>query len=248
MPECAFCPHDGKLSAEHITSEWMSQLFPGKLSVWYTKGRGKKTRWQSDTMDWKARVVCETCNNTWMSDIEAKHAKPVLTPLITGGLDIPIRLAEARSMALFAFKTAVVLDHANRRPESHFFERSLRHSFRENLSIPANVQMWLGGFVGHRGNGHFTTLYHQGQLSATDSFLMYVCTFALGNLAIQVVAVKDKANDAIIRSDPRFKVLAVPFWPGLRPDFVWPARDALRSNSDFDAFANRWETIEVIPL
>ena len=33
---------------------------------------------------WKARVVCGDCNNGWMSDLENDHAKPVLTPLITG--------------------------------------------------------------------------------------------------------------------------------------------------------------------
>jgi len=42
-------------------------------------------------MDWKVRVVCEKCNNTWMSDIEHNHAKPVLTPLVTGQMNIPNR-------------------------------------------------------------------------------------------------------------------------------------------------------------
>jgi hypothetical protein len=71
-------------------SEWLSELFPGRVHAWYGEG-GKLKSFQSDSMDWKVRVVCEKCNNTWMSDIEHNHANPVLTPLVTGQMNIPNR-------------------------------------------------------------------------------------------------------------------------------------------------------------
>jgi hypothetical protein len=115
MNECAFCDYKGKLSAEHIASQWMQELFPGRRTAWLKNDKMKERKqFETDTMDWKAKVVCENCNNTWMSDIETEHAQPALTPLITGEMDIPIDLSRAHSMALFAFKTTVVLDHARR--------------------------------------------------------------------------------------------------------------------------------------
>src|ERR1017187_10244882 len=116
MKECAFCEHTGKLSAEHIASDWMKDLFPGRRTAWFfNRETGVRKNFDSDSMDWTAKVVCESCNNGWMSDIESHHAKPALTPLITGEMDIPINLERAQSMALFAFKTAVILDHSQRR-------------------------------------------------------------------------------------------------------------------------------------
>src|ERR1035438_7369483 len=156
----------------------MEKLFPGDVEIQRQDRDGNLTVRMSDEIDWKARVVCKKCNETWMSNIESQHAEPVLTPLITGELDLPIGLAEARSIALFSFKTAVVLDHANRRAESPFFDRRSRHLFRKSLAIPISVQMWLCGFIKHRGNGRFTTLYHKPETASGDSWLMYVCTCA----------------------------------------------------------------------
>src|ERR1700677_4836142 len=115
MKECAFCPHTAKLSAEHIVSAWMDELFVGPVKTKITDTAGFVREWKSSELDWKAKVVCGPCNNTWMSEIESKHAKPVMTPLIKGDSAFPIGSSEAHSLALFAFKTAVVLDHAHRR-------------------------------------------------------------------------------------------------------------------------------------
>jgi hypothetical protein len=247
MGECAFCPHTGKLSLEHIISQWTAELFPGKIIARRTdRDTGEVREWKCDSVDLTAKVVCENCNNTWMSEIESQHAKPVLTPLITGELDIPIGLTEARSIALFSFKTAVILDHANRRGQSPFFDSNSRYLFREKLAIPISVQMWLCGFIKHRGDGRFITLYHQPESFTGENWLMYVCTFAIGNLALQVVAVKDKTERAIFRPTPGFEYVAVPFWPELHPKYIWPGVDALRSPEDFNVFASRWQNIELI--
>ena len=114
------------------------------------------------------------------------------------------------------------------------------------MDIPLmNVSMWLCPYSGHRGNGQFITLYHQPQHPAADSWLMYVCTFAIGNLAIQVVAVKDYVGQSVIRPMPGFDELAIPFWPGLQTNYIWPGTTALRNSDDFKAFASRWKNIQV---
>jgi len=223
---------------------WTAKLIPGKIRARFfdhKTGKDRELKW--DYPDFKAKVVCKKCNETWMNDIENEHAQPTLTPLITGQVDIPLGLSEARSMALFSFKTAVVLDQANR-TKPPFFDRSSRHNFRETLSIPAYVQMWLCAYTGHRGSGQFLTIYHQ--QAATNGWHMYVCTFAIGNLAIQVLAVKEMADNVLFRPTINFDPLAVPFWPGMQRNYVWPGTAAIRSADEFTNFAGRWQNIEVI--
>jgi hypothetical protein len=246
MKECAFCDHQGKLSAEHIASDWMRDLFPGRRTGWFKNDKMEEPKhFEADSIDWTAKVVCESCNNGWMSDIESQHAKPALTPLITGQFDVPIDRTRAHSMALFAFKTAVILDHQQRRDSGPFFSKRIRYAFREHRTIPGMVNMWFCGYKGHRGNGQFKTAYMKGEVSPSDHFLMYVCTCAIGNFVFQVLAVKQIGN---FRFRPRggFEGLGVPFWPEVPRDFVWPPRYALDGIPQFEAFSDRWRTVDRI--
>jgi hypothetical protein len=241
MKECGFCDYTGKMSAEHIVSEWMRGLFPGPIRARY----GDAKEFKTDSMDWKTRVVCAKCNNTWMSNIESQHAKPVLTPLMRGVVNLPIGLAESRSIALFAFKTAMVLDLANR-DRTPFYSRRIRHAFKEHGNIPPSVQMWLCGYAGHRGGGQVRTLYHEGRTADGYTAQMYACTCAFGHFVFQVLGVK-QIGEFSFRSLAPFKPdLAVPFWPRLVRNFVWPHRVALKSRDEFIAFSDRWQKVEII--
>ncbi|MGA3081476.1 MAG: hypothetical protein ABSD44_08855 [Terracidiphilus sp.] len=242
MSECAFCPHTGKLSAEHIASAWMRELFPGRRTAWIQNDNMKERKtFETDSIDWTAKVVCENCNNTWMSAIEGKHAKPALTPLITGQMDIPIDRSRAHSMALFAFKTAVVLDHTQRFREP-FFSKRIRYAFRQHLAIPNMVNMWFCGIKDHRGNGQFKSAYMKGDASPAEHFLMYVCTCAIGCFVFQVLAVTQIGN---ARFSPLggFEGLGEPFFPSIRRGYIWPPRFALDGVSEFEAFADRWRNV-----
>jgi len=242
MGECAFCPYVGKLSAEHIASDWRRELFPGRRTAWLQNDRIKERKYfETGSMDWTAKVVCNNCNNTWMSAIESGHAKPALTPLITGQFDIPIDRSRAHSIALFAFKTAVVLDHAQRLREP-FFSKRLRYGFRLHHTIPGIVNMWFCGYKGHRGNGQFKTAYMKGAASSSDHCLMYACTCAIGCFVFQVLAVKQIGN-ARFRPLGGFEDLAVQFFPGVRPNCIWPDPYALDGIAQFEAFADRWRNV-----
>jgi len=246
MKECAFCSHQGKLSNEHIVSQWLKGLFPGRITSIIGDGRGLKKPFTSESIDWKAKVVCEACNNNWMSDIESHHAKPILTPLVTGKMDIPIDQAAAHSLALFVFKTAVILDHSNRSREP-FFSRRIRHAFRIHRLIPSDVNMWMCGYAGHRAGVHAITLYHQAESTTGYRFDMYACTCAFGNFVFQMLAVKQLRALQLRTLSSAPKNVSIPFWPKIRDGFVWPPRLALMNRSDFNAFAARWgQDIELI--
>ena len=114
---------------------------------------------QSAGLDWTAKVVCEACNNGWMKLIERDHAMPTITPIIKGS---PICLLPSgiASLAVFAFKLAVVADHMHSR-RAPFFRPSIRTAFHDSLRIPLGVQMWLSAYhsATPRNAGLFNTYY-----------------------------------------------------------------------------------------
>jgi hypothetical protein len=244
MKECAFCTNSGKMSAEHIFPQWVRGLFPGKKAAFYIGGASNRNeRFETETIDWKAKVVCEKCNTTWMSDIEGVHGKPVLTPFIVGEIGIPITQETARSIALYAFKTAVVANHADHKLQP-FFSARLRHEFRVNHGIPGNVNIWICGIKHHQGDVRIKTVYYSGQLSTTNHWKMYVFTCGIGCLIMQVVAVEQFGR---IRFLPhaRYKDIGIPITLPISPDCVWPGRYVLDGNVDFDGFANRWAQVDL---
>jgi hypothetical protein len=234
--ECAFCPSTAKLSGEHVWSDWMNKLVPGKKKFLNII---EGTDWSSNTLNWKAKVVCEPCNNTWMSNIEEKHAKPAMADLIGDKLDILIPQSRANSIALFAFKTTVVLEHLSRRRTGRFFPREVRHRFRQTLDIPPSINMWMAGYL-PLGQGRCTTIYHE--LPDPRSLELYVCTYAIGHFAFQVVAERKPSSYAQSPAAGS-ELLAVPFWPRIPSGFEWPPKAVLKSVKDFDLFASRWQIL-----
>ena len=122
----------------------MGDLFPGRKRFTRKNEKGEIIgEWSSDKIDWRARVVCEPCNNTWMSHIE-NRAKPVLSRFILGEAQT-ICQPDADVIAPFAFKSAVIFDHIRFDHAKPFFSRSARHRFRTERAIPASVRMFLAG-------------------------------------------------------------------------------------------------------
>jgi hypothetical protein len=239
---CAFCPSTAKLTAEHLWSDWMNALLPGKKRFKEKNTQGQIIRkWGSDDLNWKAKVVCGECNNGWMSDIESDHAKPALADLISGKRNIPINDNRARSIALFCFKTAAVFDLISKN-HAPFFRREERYAFRDTLTIPSNVGMWMVHFA-PVGEGRVHTGYLAASLSPAHYFQMYVCTFGAEHFVFQLVAAR--TADRFVPT-PGFEYLAVPFWPRFGPNFRWPPFLSLRNDDDFQALSLRWKDISFL--
>jgi len=241
MPkECAFCPETAKLSAEHLWSNWMNDLFPGKKRFTSKNEHGEIVAdWSSEKLDWKARVVCVQCNNTWMSNIESGAKSPMSAFIL--GKSGPISQSCADSIALFAFKSAVIFDHI-RRDREPFFSRSVRHGFRESLAVPASLRMFMAGFL-PLGKGHVHTCYHEGALSATDRITLYVCTYAVGHFVFQVVGQKQQGYANVTLQPRELQAFALEFWPWVPDGASWPPAHVLQTVEDFDSFSSRWRDL-----
>jgi hypothetical protein len=239
--ECAFCPNTADFSGEHIWSDWFNKVLPFKKGIRFTIRNDKREivrMWTAPELNWETNVVCGKCNSGWMSELENNHAKPAMVNLILDKRGTRVGLSRARSIALFAFKTAVIFDHlARKRP--HFFERSARHEFRKSLTIPLNVAMWLTRY-GPSARGEANTAYHEGRPTPERSIEIYVCTYSVQSFVLQVVSYKTVGVGAF---SPENEFPAIPFWPKLIPEngIVWPPIVSLNSLGEFNAFSDRWQ-------
>ena len=216
----------------------MDALLPGKKRFTQKNADVRIIRrWVASELNWKAKVVCGACNNTWMNDIENHHAKPALADLITGKLEISIDTKRANSIALYCFKTAMVFDLISSH-HAPFFRKEERYAFKDSLAIPANVKMWMATFA-PVGRGEVHTGYLSGTTSPTNYFQMYVCTFGVEHFVFQLLASRTTRKFAPM---PGFEDIAVPFWPKFNGR-VWPQRYALRTTQEFDTFSLRWKSI-----
>jgi len=125
--KCAFCGGKAKLSGEHLWSAWIRNLFPDEEKFVFRRQFADAPIakwWESKNLDPTAKVVCEPCNNEWMSELENDHAKPALTPMIVSASSQTLTPSKASSIASFMFKQAVIchfMDRTSTRYPSSFF-------------------------------------------------------------------------------------------------------------------------------
>lgn len=198
-------------------------------------------QWPMSAIDLTAKVVCKACNEGWMSNLEQRHAMPAMTDLIIGKTELISLQLRTDAIARFAFKTAVIIDHMQR--DEPFFPRSARHHFAKSLKIPRDVRMWIAGYL-PMSSGSVNACYHGASVDSNRKLDLYVCTYAVGHLAFQVVAAKCTGIRAF---DPRpgFEYSAVPIWPAVPQGVSWPPSEVIRTKADFQTFSDRWETIGV---
>jgi hypothetical protein len=220
----------------------MGKLFP-PTTVNFSKidtGGSVSGQWTNAGLNLKAKVVCKICNESWMSDIEYLHAKPAMSDLILGKRVQEITAAQAHSISLFAFKTAVIANHML--PENEeFFDISDRYSFRESLFIPSKVGMWLLGFAPENAGGIRSVNVYFPDKNA-PKLTLNICSFYVGQFGFQVVSLKSLTVTQI-QSLPTPDNLTVLFYPTLTSGISWP-RSTVLGREVFDNFAYRWNSVK----
>ena len=145
--KCAFCGA-GKLSKEHVWSDWAKDILPrsaGSQQFFYQQWPGdapqlrQTTDRQGNITGTKLRVVCERCNNGWMSVVESQ-AREVVSAVMTGR---PMMLTRQPRELLRQWLTLklIVLDAS--RPDHQVFLEDERRAFMEKRLSPATLKLWL---------------------------------------------------------------------------------------------------------
>lgn len=233
---CIFCGGGGvrgnPISKEHIWPEWMHPHLPKmeKAKNWsatvsvgltpLTVQRNKSRLGHPFTKT--LRVVCKTCNESWMGSIE-QQAKAHFTKLFQPKpylLDLQAKRTIAKWMAL---KTLVLEFDGDSSPVASI---EMREAFRKHQTIPNGMKIWMAhhnhfewacGYWG-RGlvtssipNSHFMSLKKNVQTTAFGAgplfFLVYFSTtsFELG------------LNPRV--HDPK---MIMPLWPPDNKEAHWP--------------------------
>ena len=109
---CLFCG-EGNLTIEDVWPKWLLGICPPRR-ITVTGLDKKPLSWAGPAAAIRARVVCQRCNNGWMSDLESAVCK-FLKPLIEGASE-PVFLSVTEQLQLGAWltKTAMVIGPACR--------------------------------------------------------------------------------------------------------------------------------------
>ena len=116
------------MSAEHLWPQWIERLNPkykGRYAFQTGGGAtGKATlSWVKRSIDMKAHVVCEPCNNTWMSDVD-EEARGTMKDMILHSAHVTLLPRGIKSIAAFAFKTSAIADSIDDHYSKPFFSYS----------------------------------------------------------------------------------------------------------------------------
>jgi len=212
-----------------------------------------RRRYKRAVLDRKLPVVCRTCNNTWMSELEDKHAKPAMAELIVSNKRVSLSPERLKSIANFAFKSVVIADRASTenpklQGREPFFTTRARYAFRESLTIPDNVQMWLAAFE-ENTYGLFNAIYYPSPPETVPAFESYALTFGAGFLLIQVVASRPlRAGAGNFRFDVTqgagWDRVSTPFWPNSGRAILRPPEGPLNFAWG-QLFAHRWNGTDI---
>jgi len=145
---CIFCDGFG-MSKEHLFADWLRQLFPRSSNDTHTVGEAQHntpyqlTREQGHSGSKKARVVCEKCNNGWISELD-NAAKAVAIPLIRGE-NILVTPERQITMATWLTKMTMVGDSRKRRG---YISKEERTAFMTLRQPPNLWEIWLSTYEG----------------------------------------------------------------------------------------------------
>lgn len=232
MPtKCAFCSADAvEHGGEHIWDGWLNRALPTKkFKVRQQRSLVEPFReYDARVLKEKLPVVCENCNNTWMSNV-TNQVKQAFAELILDGAALCFLPAGVNLLAAFAFMKSVVADHAVKKDEP-FYTRAVRERLRDSRTVPADVQMWVAAYQGvQRYSGRFSTAIltadHPGPLYGVE---FYSFTYVVGQLVLQTLAPRwrDVRRRGIslppLRPDPYWNPATIRFWPSDGVPVTWP--------------------------
>lgn len=225
----------------------MNKVLPGDKFIFTRRDKNnfKVSTWETPELNLKARVVCGPCNNGWMSDIDGNEAKPILRHLIVDLTPREISLHRLISIAIFAFKTGVVADHMGN-GGTPIFTKAERYTFRESLSLPAGLFMWIGALNTYN-RGIFKSRHLVPETRSENDLGLYVLTYAAGHFVVQLAVARWATHNPkrplppIIEQGGEWSSRLIPFYPPVAGSIMWPARELLTHHT-LDELTDRWKT------
>ena len=147
---CIFCNGTGKKSKEHLWPVWMHELLPlvgdgnnvSEMNTfqWKKQTGAKRQKRQGHLTTKKLRVVCQTCNNGWMSKLESE-IKPILTGILTHE-NLELCSQKQEILARWIALKSIIGEHSEQ--ETHVTPQAERNLFRTQKNIPDFFAIYIG--------------------------------------------------------------------------------------------------------
>jgi hypothetical protein len=140
MPNaCLFCENPSG-NREHLWPKWIHErrdFGPIHHAI------GNRVRKVLPDPQLTVASVCGDCNNGWMSDLETENI-PIIGSMFQD-ISIPLDEGQQRSVALWAVKTAMVMDSfKGRKPKALFYNRNECANLRIHRAIPGRTLVTMG--------------------------------------------------------------------------------------------------------
>jgi hypothetical protein len=249
------------MSYEHVWGQWIlpyvradmkkHHFYAERINRPGEPNTASATLRAGDPMRSKARVVCKTCNNGWMSLIQ-ERAKPIMIPLIEGK---PTALSHHA-------QTIVATWCAMATMTSEFLDKDLVPStiavsqddreflWKEGVPPPERWRIWITRYQRHKWVGRW---FHSvvpildakdvpsSALTDYPSPNTQKTTFTVGDLYVHVMSTSGNPDIVSrwvwpIRSRPGMLLIGI--WPIKESIITWPPESLTDSDADFVATAH----------
>jgi hypothetical protein len=230
---CMFC--GGRpTTREHVYPRWIRDALPIASARYRTSDAEGNPLWEQRTFDIEAKVVCADCNTGWMSDLEAE-TKPLLANPMMYGSDLAMSATQQRTIALWAMKTAFVLEAYRKSGVfDHLPEWQARWMPRtrtrgESADPPPGISVVMFGrqlvLTSEDGIEHFAVSRSVGialREPPHDS-KGYVSTFVVGHVGFQIFGVDLQVGGTPnVQYAPWVLERTTPLWPPSGRPTMWP--------------------------
>lgn len=221
---CVFCG-SGPLTNEHTFPKWLVERFTG-TPMTATAPNGKK--WSTTRINIPVGVVCKTCNNGWMSELEAA-AKPILGRMASGErLFLDTRMQSIISS--WAVKTAMIFEFTLPEDVGAYYTREERSAFRrEPHTPPGDTTVEVLSYLGSQRASFAPGKIGIRTIAGRDWAPSRVCLFTFDRMAWRVHSNRWKAttgNDYIVWPHKHFGI-ALQVWEPTPDGVLWPPAHAL---------------------
>jgi hypothetical protein len=219
---CIFCDNKSG-SREHLWPKWVHErkdFGPLKMK------RGKAEKVIVPHPEITVKTVCGTCNNGWMSDLEAENI-PLIGSMLQD-IAIPLDEQQQRTVAAWSVKTAMMSDSTKGRlAPNRFYNRNECVNMRLAREIPAHTLIWIGRMDGmHLADigTDFTLIGGDKHRIAMGS----VNSIIVGHFVTQVLTVHIEKQGIAI-SDISCKTAdwnesLIQIWPFEKASVLWPPK------------------------
>lgn len=238
---CVFCGKTAKMTNEHVWGKWLKQCvrqdmrkhsfvvsvinqpgIPAEENIYIRAG---------DPLGSKVRVVCERCNNTWLSSIQ-RRAKPHLLPLINGE---PTTLGHDAQHAVAAWATMATMTAEFLLPDpmDRVVTQAERAAFMASRMPSPDWRIWIGRYRRVRWLGQWVhasiPVYDAAQVAEVEATgrpqcNMQTSTFVVGELYVHVLsgAHIDFVRDWHWTAAPKARAMLPLLWPRSEDFIAWP--------------------------